>query len=97
MIYVANAFSIKMIQKPLNLKVSLISKKRFFKETRDAYSVIGHEQIAEYFGFPCNRESITLHRGDIVYVTVESSSRNNAPFEFVISPETQKYYKVEAL
>lgn len=95
--YVANAFSIKMIQKPLNFKVSILSEKRFFAETKDAYSVIGHEKVAEYLGFPCNRESITLDRGDVVYVAVESSSRNNTPFEFIINPETQKFYKVEVL
>ena len=95
--YVANAFSIKMITKPLNLKVSLLSHKRFFQETRDAKSIIGHEKVAEYLGFPVNRASITLERGDTIYVAVESNSRNNAPFEFIISPETEKFYKVECL
>lgn len=95
--YVANAFSIKMVQQPSQLKVSLLSQERFFSETKDAYSVIGHQQVAEYLGFPCNRESITLERGDVVYVAVESSSRNNTPFEFIIDPETQKFYKVEVL
>jgi hypothetical protein len=95
--YVANAFSIKMIQKPLTIKVSLLSEKRFFTEAKDAYSVIGHQQVADYLGFPCNRESITVDRGDILYVAVESGSRNNAPFEFQINPETEKFYKVEVL
>ena len=95
--YVANAFSIKMIEKPLNLKVSIISEKRFFEETKDAYSVIGHEKVAEYLGFKTNRESISIDRGDVVYVAVESNTRNNTPFEFIINPETEKYYKVEVL
>lgn len=95
--YVANAFSIKMMEEPCQLKVSILSEDRFFKETRDAYSVIGHEKVAEYLDFPVNRESITIHSGDIVYVAVESTSRNNTPFEFIISPETEKFYKVEVL
>lgn len=93
--YVSNAFSIKMINDPCHLSVSFLSRDKFMKEIKTAYSVVGHEQIAEYLGVPCNRETVSLKHGDILFVAVEGSKRGNTHFEFKLSPDTEKFYKIE--
>lgn len=96
--YVANAFSMKMIQNPSTLTVSFLSKERFLKEANyNCKSVIGHEKVAEYLGLPCNRETIHLVAGDTIFIATESDERNNSPFEFTINSESEKFYRVDVL
>lgn len=41
----------------------------------DAHSVIGHEDLANILGVPFNRESITLQKGDVLYVAQLTGGR----------------------
>lgn len=95
--YIGNAFSLGMTPyEEVNIRVETISKEDFCRAGRTAYSVIGHPEIAEMFGLPLNRESVTLERGDVMYVvnpmrrpnegmTVE----NGARYQFI--PESEGY------
>lgn len=67
--YVTNAFSLQMLREPdADIRTRGITKEMFDALVTDAYSVIGHEDIANITGLPFNRESITLVPGDILLV-----------------------------
>lgn len=98
--YIGNAFSINMIDGDGTITVKTITKNQFVKAGNHAKSIIGHPEIAKLFGLPLNRESITLKKGDMLYVVTPASRpmahqivENGAKYEFV--PESQGYtYKV---
>lgn len=68
--YVASAFSFQMLENILDFGIdgTEISKKEFDKIKFNTYSIIGHEDTARVLGVPFNRESITLKKGDVLYV-----------------------------
>jgi hypothetical protein len=80
----------------VNIRVETISKQEFVDAGRTAYSVIGHPEIAEMFGLPLNRESVTLERGDVMYVVNPSrrpnegmTVENGCKYQFI--PESEGY------
>lgn len=67
--YVGNGFSMGMVpDEQVYIKVDTITKKQFMNASTHAKSIIGHPEIAENFNLPLNRESITLQKGDILYI-----------------------------
>ena len=95
--YIGNAFSLGMTPyEEVNIRVETISKQEFCRAGRTAYSVIGHPEIAEMFHLPLNRESVTLERGDVMYVVNPSrrpnegmTVENGARYQFI--PESEGY------
>ena len=95
--YIGNAFSLGMTPyEEVNIRVETISKEDFCRAGRTAYSVIGHPEIAEMFGLPLNRESVTLERGDVMYVVnpmrrpnAGMTVENGCKYQFI--PESEGY------
>ena len=73
--YIGNAFSPAMIKKTegdVIISIKTISKQQFMKAKNHAKSIIGHPELAEYFDLTLNRESISLKRGDMLYIALPS-------------------------
>ena len=70
MIYVANAFSLNMINHSGTIGVFNMLKvpAEGIIHDEDTKSIVGHKQIADILGVECNRESVTLVEGDAVIV-----------------------------
>lgn len=69
MIVVNNAFSTKMLQKDANVQISIVNEEDFKSAIPIADQiVIGHEDTADYFGVPMNRQTIHLNKGDVLFV-----------------------------
>lgn len=67
--YISNAFSFQMLLGNEGvLKWKNISEDYFKKETQDAYSCVGHTDLANILGVDYNREPICLHNQDILYL-----------------------------
>lgn len=67
--YIANAFSLQMIDEyPVAILVTEITGDEFRAQYDTATSVIGHADTAAVLALPCNRVSIKLHGGDVLYV-----------------------------
>lgn len=94
--YVGNSLSLNMFYKPieLDIHVSRISEKRFREETKDAYSIFGHKDLAELLGYAYNRVSVELKNDDVLYVAQYVGER--LPEGATELPENAKieYYKV---
>ena len=75
--YVSNNFSPKMLKGKGAHIVSFkqISQETFDQKTKDAYSIIGHEDIAKLLNKPYNRESIQLEQGDELYIALCNKAR----------------------
>lgn len=67
-LYVSNAFSFQMIDGSYVMKVEVIKKEIFDAMKEYAYSVMGHEDMANVHNLPYNRESIKLHKADQLLV-----------------------------
>lgn len=64
--YLGNAFSLQMLASfPCSVSVTEVSKEDV---PSDAVSVVGHQQTADILGVAFNRVSLTLHKGDVLYV-----------------------------
>lgn len=98
--YIGNAFSVNMISEDMLISVKTITKKQFLRAGTHAKSIIGHPEIAEQFNLPLNRESITLKKGDMLYIVTPAKRQkvgevveSGTKYEFV--PESEGYtYKV---
>lgn len=93
MTYLGNAFSLQMLEKlPASVRVSEVQREAIPAE---AISVIGHSDTANILGVPFNRVSITLEKGDILYVAQLQGGR--LPEGATTLPEgfSFKYLKVE--
>ena len=101
--YIGNAFSPAMINDEdgsVHLVITSITKSQFLKVRDKCKSIMGHPEIAEYFDLPFNRESIRLHRGDILYIVLPlhryragEQVKYGDKYEFI--PEEQGYtYKM---
>lgn len=66
--YVNNAFSLKMLQKDSTIDMTIIDEEEFKTESKDAFSVIGHEDTAKMFDLPLNRQTLHLQKGDVLFV-----------------------------
>lgn len=67
--YVNNAWSSKMLQDDLSMAQININKDIFMEAIKNgATVVIGHPDTAALFGVECNRATLILHPGDVVYV-----------------------------
>jgi hypothetical protein len=67
-IYISNAFSLQMLNGDAMVSVQEISEDEFDEVKSTAKSVVGHEDTANVLGVEFNRESITLNKGDVLYV-----------------------------
>lgn len=70
-----NAFSTKMLQgeigETFNLSFTLITEEEFreaIQRTENENIIIGHEDTAEYFNVPLNRQTIVLQDENTLYV-----------------------------
>jgi len=67
MTYLGNAFSLQMLRDyPATLKIEEVTREEVFGS--NFISVIGHPDTAKVLGVEYNRVSITLGKGDILYV-----------------------------
>lgn len=66
--YVSNAFSLAMLNGNCNLSVEEISEEVFDNIKDDCISCVGHEDTANILGVVFNRASITLEKGDVLFV-----------------------------
>ena len=66
--FVNNAFSLQMLKEDCTIKISHIKKREFDQAKKDCISVIGHEDTANILGVVFNRASITLEKGDVLFV-----------------------------
>lgn len=65
--YIGNAFSLQMITDfPCNVKIEETSKDEALSQ--DNVSVVGHPDTAAVLGVQFNRVSVSLNKGDILYV-----------------------------
>ena len=98
--YVSNAFSLQMVDNyyaDYDLTVQTVTKAIFDKMAKEAKSIIGHEDFANLLGLTFNRESVTLKKGDVLYVAQLTGGRlpegtTTLPPDFSI-----KYLVVEIL
>lgn len=67
--YVNNAWSSKLLQDELATAQFIIDEDEFREAiSNGAYCVIGHPDTAKMFGVESNRQTLTLHPGDVIYV-----------------------------
>ena len=66
--FVSNAFSLAMLNGNCNLSVEEISEEVFDNVKDDCISCVGHEDTANILGVVFNRTSITLEKGDVLFV-----------------------------
>ena len=66
--YIANAFSLQMLQGDAIVDVRTITADEFENVKAEAISAVGHSDTAAVLGVPCNRVNITLQQGDVLYV-----------------------------
>lgn len=73
-LYVSNAFSLQMVGEGI-FHVDNITKSTFNLRKDFAYSIMGHEDMANLHNVPFNRESIKLKTGDQLLVAQITSGR----------------------
>ncbi len=104
--YIGNAFSMSMIKdyETVLISVKNITKSQFIKAGNHAKSIIGHPEIAELFDLPLNRESITLRKGDILYIVTPNQRpkanqmvENGARYTFIPENEGYLYKQIQVL
>ena len=72
--YIANAFSLNMLNNAVHEGLLVIKKREISKVPNNATSIVGHQTTADVFstvlGFPvdCNRTSFTLEEGDHLFI-----------------------------
>ena len=68
-VYVANAFSLQMVEENnYDIHVNTLTKEEF-DEIKDKFeSVVGHPDTAKILGVPYNRKNVSLKIGDILFV-----------------------------
>lgn len=97
MIYIANAFSTKMLDAPQTVKFEQVDADEFNEIKNIAVSAIGHQDTANVLGVEMNRVSLKLQKNDILYVAELQGGRlpegvTNLPQGFAF-----KYIKCEIL
>lgn len=65
--YIGNAFSLQMIKDfPCEIHIDEVSKEEAL--SKDNISVVGHADTATVLGVQFNRASVSLDKGDVIYV-----------------------------
>ena len=103
-VYVGNGFAPSMIMDSARIKMKTISEEEFTKGIENAHSIVGHPEISKEYSIELNREEITLHKGDILYV-VSPLHRpakgevvaNGGVYKYIPKSEGHKYCKIEVL
>lgn len=103
--YIGNGFSMGMItNEDVLISVKTITKNQFLRAANHSKSIIGHPEIAELFGLPLNRESITLKKGDILYIVSPTTRpkanqvvENGATYNFIPESEGYTYKQIQLL
>lgn len=67
-VYISNAFSLQMLNSDCMVSVKEITADEFDDVKNTAKSVVGHKDTATVLGVEFNRESISLNKGDVLYV-----------------------------
>lgn len=94
--YISNAFSLQMLtQYPTNLHVSEVSKSEALNPANT--SVVGHPDTARVLGVVFNRVSLTLRKGDVLYVAQLIGGRLPEGATKLPQGFTFKYLKVEIM
>lgn len=95
--YIANAFSLQMLQGDATINVRQISADEFTIATADAISAVGHPDTAAVLGVQCARINVALHQGDQLYVAQLTGGR--LPEGATTLPEgfSFKYIRVDVL
>lgn len=76
-VYVNNAFSLKMLQNfgTCCVECSEVDEAEFRSALKTADEVVvGHSDTAKYFGVPCNRKTVHLEKGDVLFVCEANSA-----------------------
>lgn len=74
--YIGNSFSLQMLGTDKGLLgFKILTKDDFEFQTRNAYSIVGHEDTARVLGVQMNRESISLKKGDILFIAQITGGR----------------------
>ena len=73
--YVSNAFSLGMLKGNCNLSVEEISEEVFDNVKDDCISCVGHEDTANILEVSFNRISVSLEKGDVLYVAQLTGGR----------------------
>lgn len=73
--FIANAFSLQMLQTDCNLSVTTITEEEFNSIKNDAVSCVGHEDTAKLLHVECNRQNIKLNEGDVLFVAQLTGGR----------------------
>lgn len=103
--YIGNGFSMGMIEnEDVLISIKTITKNQFIKAGNHAKSIIGHPEIAKIFDLPLNRESITLKKGDILYIVSPTTRpmanqmvENGAKYTFIPEEEGYTYKQIQVL
>lgn len=73
-VYINNAFSTKMLTHDVDVRFIFIDEDEFRDAIAEADEIIiGHQDTADYFNVPLNRKTITLNKGDELYVCEANS------------------------
>ncbi len=98
--YISNAFAASMINEG-TVKFEKISKEMFINAGKTSKSIIGHPEIAQHFNLELNRESITLEKGDVLFVVTPSKRpmegkmvEDGAKYQFITEDEGYEYRKI---
>lgn len=76
MVYISNAFSLQMLEKPFaRICAQQIDKEHFEYMKSVGTSVVGHEELAKKLGVACNRQAIKLSDGDCLVVAQVTTGR----------------------
>lgn len=97
MIYIANAFSTKMLDAPQTVKFEMVDVNEFNEIKKTAISAVGHQDTANVLGVEMNRISLKLQKNDVLYIAELQGGR--LPEGVTTLPEgfTFKYIKCEIL
>ena len=86
------------------INIKNINKKMFLDMIPYAKSICGHPEIAEHLSIKLNRESITLHQGDVLYIVLPASRPNagqrvedGAKYKFISEDEGYVYKMITVL
>lgn len=97
MIIINNAFSTKMLKNNANIKISIINEDEFKSAISIADEiVIGHQDTADYFNVPLNRQTVHLNDGDVLFVceaNAKDGGRLPSGTEFLSQMGTGFYFR----
>ena len=95
--YVCNAFSPNMVDDGATVRFTRIEKREFVDAIPQSYCVIGHEEIARAFNVECNRRSISLLEGDVLYIVSPSHRPSGEVYEFIPESKGWIYRRIEVI